>query len=129
LVQISNGSGLLTSDSNVSVNTTTHTLTATVLNAATQFSVNGTQISASNLSNGTTGIGSVALATSPTLTTPNIGAATGTSLSTSGNISSSTGFQIGGTAPSNHILLGNGTVYVDSSSVPASAISGIFYQT
>ena len=48
------------------------------------YRVGGTQISASNLSNGTTGSGSVVLATSPTLITPNIGAATGTSLTTTG---------------------------------------------
>lgn len=43
--------------------------------------INGSQIAASNLSNGTTGTGSIVLATSPTLVTPNIGAATATSIS------------------------------------------------
>lgn len=43
--------------------------------------INGSQIAASNLSNGTTGTGSIVLATSPTLITPNIGAATATSIS------------------------------------------------
>lgn len=38
------------------------------------------QLAASDLSNGTTGTNSVVLSTSPQLTTPNIGAATGTSL-------------------------------------------------
>ncbi len=37
-------------------------------------------VSAANLSNGTTGSGSIVLATSPTLTTPNIGVATATSI-------------------------------------------------
>lgn len=54
------------------------------------YKIAGTQISAANLSNGTTGTAgtSVVLATSPTLVTPNIGAATGTSLS----LNSNTGF-------------------------------------
>jgi len=52
-----------------------------------KYKINGSQISASDLSNGTTGSGSVVLATSPTLTTPNIGAATGTSLALTGNLS------------------------------------------
>lgn len=46
--------------------------------------INGSQIAASDLSNGTTGSGSVVLATSPTLTTPAIGAATATSLAATG---------------------------------------------
>lgn len=35
-----------------------------------------------------------------------------------------TGYRIGGLAPSNHILLGNGTNYVDSATIPASILSG-----
>lgn len=46
--------------------------------------INGSQIAAADLSNGTTGTGSVVLATSPTLTTPAIGAATATSLVSTG---------------------------------------------
>lgn len=42
--------------------------------------INGSQIAAANLSNGTTGTGSIALATSPTLVTPNIGVATATTV-------------------------------------------------
>ena len=42
------------------------------------------QLAASNLSNGTTGSGSVVLATSPALTTPSLGVATGTSLAING---------------------------------------------
>lgn len=56
------------------------TLKAATVNATTGFQVNGVALAASNLSNGVTGSGAVVLATSPTLTTPNIGAATGTSL-------------------------------------------------
>ena len=61
------------------------------------YFINGVQISASNLSNGVTGSGTVVLATSPTLTTPNIGAATGTSVTVSGVVTSTaaTGFTIG----------------------------------
>lgn len=49
------------------------------------------------LGNASTGSGSVVLQTSPTLTTPNIGAATGTSLVTSGNIQSIGGGLVAGT--------------------------------
>ena len=55
----------------------------------------GTDASASDLSNGVTGSGNIVLATSPTLTTPNIGAATGTSLTLSGQFTSN----VTGTAP------------------------------
>jgi hypothetical protein len=44
------------------------------------YQIDGTQIAASNLLNGVTGSGNIVLAISPSLTTPNIGAATGTSL-------------------------------------------------
>ncbi len=44
------------------------------------FKINGAQIAASNLSNGTTGTGSVVLASAPTLTTPTLGVATATSI-------------------------------------------------
>jgi hypothetical protein len=65
---------------------TTDTLTNKTYDTAgtgNVFKINGTSISA------TTGSGSVVLATSPTLVTPNIGVATGTSLATTGKISSS----------------------------------------
>ena len=52
-------------------------------NAATGV-FTGSQPSAANLSNGTTGTGAVVLAGTPTLVTPNIGAATGTSLNLGG---------------------------------------------
>lgn len=45
-----------------------------------------TQAAAADLSNGVTGSGSVVLATSPTLVTPNIGAATGTTLGLTGQL-------------------------------------------
>lgn len=51
-----------------------------------QYQVSGTQIAASNLSNGTTGSGAIVLANTPTLITPVLGAATGTSLVLTGAI-------------------------------------------
>jgi hypothetical protein len=63
------------------------------LNSGT-YQINGVQIAASNLQNGVTGSGAIVLATSPSLTTPSIGAATGTSLAVTGNITSSGG-QVG----------------------------------
>jgi hypothetical protein len=46
-----------------------------------------------------------------------------------GAINASGGFLYNGAAPSNHILLGNGTAYVDSATVPAGALTGLYYQT
>lgn len=40
------------------------------------------------------------------------------------NINADTGYQVAGAAPSNHVLLGNGTQYVDSATVPYSILSG-----
>lgn len=125
-------------------------LTGTVLNATLSpyYEVNGTQIAAVNLLNGVTGSGTVVLANTPTLITPILGVAAATSLNTSGNIvdggslavtgnatapifNAGTGFELGSAAPMNHVLLGNGTNYVDSSTIPASVISGLtlYYQT
>lgn len=52
--------------------TASFTSTATTFNIPTgaTYQINGTQIAASNLSNGTTGSGSIVLATTPTLTAP-----------------------------------------------------------
>lgn len=79
--------------------TTALALTGAGLNLSSGvYQVGGTQIAASNLLNGVNGSGAIVLAISPTLTTPNIGAATGTSLSVTGNITTTAG-QIGvGTA-------------------------------
>jgi hypothetical protein len=46
-----------------------------------------------------------------------------------GAINASGGYLYNGAAPLNHILLGNGTAYVDSETVPASTLTGLFYQT
>lgn len=49
-----------------------------------------------------------------------------------GDINTSSGYLYKGVAPNNHVLLGNGTAYVDSASIPYSIISGtpqLFYQT
>lgn len=47
--------------------------------------INGSQIAAANLSNGVTGSGPVALAVSPSFTTPSLGAASATSLALNGD--------------------------------------------
>jgi hypothetical protein len=46
-----------------------------------------------------------------------------------GLINASAGYRYNGLAPQNHILLGNGTGYIDSATVPASMVSGLYYQT
>lgn len=120
--------------------------TAPIFNATTQFNVNGSQIAAANLANGVTGSGLIVLYTSPTLITPNIGVASGTSLALSGNetvggtmgvtgkatapvFNGTTGFQANGAAPLNHVLVGNGTYYVDSATIPSAALPNFNYQT
>lgn len=62
------------------------------------FSINGTAITA------VTGTGAVVLANSPTLTTPVIGAATGTSLSVSGLLASATGLTLEETGAGTDII-------------------------
>jgi hypothetical protein len=119
--------------------------TAPIWNATTEFDVNGVALSAANLSNGTTGSGAIVLQTSPALVTPDIGAATGVTLTlssalvaSSGSFSGTTvapvfnaltGFQVNGNGPLNHILVGNGTNYVDATALPSSALPPIFFQT
>jgi hypothetical protein len=44
-------------------------------------------------------------------------------------INANGGYLYNGLAPLNHLLVGNGTAYIDSATVPASAITGLFYQT
>lgn len=81
----------------------------------------------------TTGSGNAVLATSPTLTTPNIGAATGTSVTVSGLLSGST-LSLGscassaspavcGTSPTGSVIVAAGatTVVVDTSAVTANS--------
>lgn len=119
--------------------------TAPIFNATTEFDVNGVALSAANLSNGTTGSGQIVLANSPTLITPNIGAATGASLALSGALSATTGtfsgnvstpvlnagtgYQIAGAAPLNHLLVGNGANYVDAATLPPGSLPTVYYQT
>ena len=75
------------------------------------YEINGTQLAASNLLNGVNGSGSIVLTISPTLTTPNIGTATGTSLAVTGNITTSGG-QVGidTTSPVNALDVSGGAV-------------------
>jgi hypothetical protein len=80
------------------------TLKAATVNATSGFQVNGTALAAANLGNGVTGSGAVVLQTSPVLTTPNIGNATGSGLLTlgTGAVSASqsgTGVSITGGTP------------------------------
>jgi hypothetical protein len=78
------------------------TLKAATVNATSGFQVNGTALAAANLSNGVTGSGLVVLQTSPVLIAPNIGNASGSSLSVTGTIAvtqAATGVSMsGGTA-------------------------------
>lgn len=91
------------------------------------YEINGTQIAASNLLNGVTGSGNIVLATSPTLTTPNIGAATGTSLAVTGNITTSAGeIGIGTASPLNELDVSGGTAigtsYAGTDTAPTSGL-------
>lgn len=88
-----NQSITLTGDVTGSGTTSIPTTLATVVSAGTNTKITynakglvtaGSQAAASDLSNGTTGSGSIVLATSPTLTAPDIGAATATSLTMNG---------------------------------------------
>lgn len=98
LTDAASGAGTVTSVSVVSANglagtvaTSTTTPAITLTTTVTGIlSGNGTAISAAS----TTGSGNVVLATTPTLTTPIIGVATGTSLSVSGLLASATGLTL-----------------------------------
>ncbi|MDP9268591.1 MAG: hypothetical protein M3P27_09760 [Acidobacteriota bacterium] len=105
--------------------TITGTATAAIVNATTGFRQgtmttgrvlrsDGTnfvsaQLAAADLSNGTTGSGAVALATSPVLVTPDIGAATGTSLTLSSKL----------TADSNGVITKYNNVATVGAGVPS----------
>ena len=74
------------------------------------YEINGTQLAASNLLNGVNGSGSIVLTISPSLTTPDIGAAAGTSLAVTGNITTSAGqVAIGTTTPTTGAALDLGS--------------------
>jgi hypothetical protein len=81
--------------------------------------------------NGVTGSGSIVLSVSPTLTTPSIGAATGTSLSVTGNITTSSGeVGIGTTSPINSldvaggVAIGTGYAGVDTAPTNGLIVQG-----
>jgi hypothetical protein len=94
LISVTNtGAGnnvLATSPTLVTPNIGAATGTSLQLSSLTASSAVATDASKNLISVTNTGAGNNVLATSPTLTTPNIGAATGTSLTTSGLISSET---------------------------------------
>lgn len=46
-----------------------------------------------------------------------------------GAVNAKSGYLFNGAAPLNHVLLGNGSYYVDSATIPASLFSGLYYQT
>lgn len=72
--------------------TASFTSTATTFNipSGANYQINGSQIAASNLSNGTTGSGAIVLATSPSLTTPALGTPS------SGTLTNCTGLPVAG---------------------------------
>ena len=90
--------------------------------------INGSQIAAADLSNGTTGSGSVVLATSPTLTTPTLGVATATSVNKVAITAPATGATLtiadGKTLTASNTLTFTGT---DSSSVAFGAGGTVAY--
>ena len=91
------------------------------------YEINGTQLAASNLLNGVTGSGSIVLSISPSLTTPNVGAATGTSLAVTGNITTSGGeIGIGTTSPINSLDVSGGvaigTGYAGTDTAPTNGL-------
>jgi hypothetical protein len=91
------------------------------------YEINGTQLAASNLLNGVNGSGSIVLTISPTLTTPNIGAATGTSLAVTGNITTSGGdIGIGTASPINSLDVSGGAAigasYAGADSAPTNGL-------
>jgi hypothetical protein len=114
---------------------TTDTLTNKTLDTAgtgNVFKINGTSISA------ITGTGSVVLATSPTLVTPNIGVATGTSLAATGLIKSSGTAGIGyatgaggtvtqGTSKSTGVTLNTITGQITTNNASLAANTGVSF--
>jgi hypothetical protein len=93
-------------------NTFTGTQTAPIVNVTTQFNVAGVQIASANLSDGA----NLAKINAANIFTGGIQKAAG--------FNATNGFQFNGTATTNHVLLGNGTNYVDSATIPYSVISG-----
>lgn len=86
--------------------------TAPVWNATTQFNVSGVQIACTNLSD-CANLAKINASNTFTGTTQ-----------TAPIFNVTTKFQLGGGGPANHVLLGSGTGYVDSATIPYSIISG-----
>ena len=91
--------------------------TAPIWNATGSFEVNGVALASTNLSDS---------ANLARLNASNVftGATNTFEVVVGTTINATTGYQIGGAAASNHVLLGNGTDYVDSATIPYSIISG-----
>lgn len=102
---------------------TTDTLTNKTFDTAgvgNVLKINTTAVSA------VTGTGAVVLANTPTLTTPNIGAATGTSLNVTGSLTCSQTTGLTGTTTNNDASAGYVGEYVTATSVPTAITSGAF---
>lgn len=113
---------------NYSIYDVTHSLARLTVSNAGVIGIPGltasqavfTDASKNLVSNAITGSGSVVMSTSPVLTTPNIGAATGTSLSTSGSMLSGGGFYsaTAATFGTNFGVMGGNAVFATSNSTP-----------
>jgi len=98
------------------------TQTAPVWNATSGFTVNGVALASTNLSD-SANLARLNAANNFTGATNIFNAIAGTT------INATSGFQVGGAAPLNHILVGNGVNYVDSATVPSGALPTVYYQT
>jgi hypothetical protein len=98
------------------------TQTAPIWNATTGFDVNGTPLASTDLSD-SSNLARLNISNTFTGATNIFNAIAGTT------INATSGFQVGGVAPLNHILVGNGVNYVDSATVPSGALPTVYYQT
>ena len=91
--------------------------TAPIWNATGSFEVNGVALASTNLSD-SANLARLDASNVFTGETNTFAAIVGTT------VNATTGYQFDGSAASNHVLLGNGTNYVDSATIPYSIISG-----
>lgn len=95
--------------------------TAPIWNATTQFNVNGVQIACTNLSD-CANLAKIGSNNTFVGATNTFNAIAGTTI-TGTILNATTGYRFAGAAALNHVLLGNGTNYVDSASIPYSVIA------